>query len=300
MTAPAGNQRVVDLEGCFNFRDLGGYRTVDGRCVRWQRLFRADGLHRLTEADLAHLAGLGLATVIDLRTEKELDEVGRIAWPAPDLAFHHLPMLDVLPDRTTYPAWVDAGYVADRYVAMLEKGRDAVAEALAILTDPTAYPAVFHCAAGKDRTGLLAAVVLGLLNVSDEDIVADYALSQHAMTRMLHGSGPSGPRHASRSTVGLRPSSPPSLRRCRCSWRAFANGTAPSPAMPTFWESPARSYISSTRCSTTSRAGPESRPRRFLPPILGRVDRLRTTYCGGAPVLVQSHTSRPGLYELCG
>jgi protein-tyrosine phosphatase len=185
MTAPAGNQRVVDLEGCFNFRDLGGYRTVDGRCVRWQRLFRADGLHRLTEADLAQLAGLGLATVIDLRTEKELDEVGRIAWPAPDLAFHHLPMIDVLPDQTTYPAWVDAGYVADRYVEILEKGRDAVAEALAILTDPTAYPAVFHCAAGKDRTGLLAAVVLGLLNVSDEDIVADYALSQHGMTRML-------------------------------------------------------------------------------------------------------------------
>jgi protein-tyrosine phosphatase len=94
-------------------------------------------------------------------------------------------MLDVLPDRTTYPAWVDTSYVADRYLGMLEKGADAVANALAILADPAAYPAVFHCAAGKDRTGLLAAVVLGLLDVSDEDIIADYALSQQAMTRML-------------------------------------------------------------------------------------------------------------------
>jgi protein-tyrosine phosphatase len=56
---------------------------------------------------------------------------------------------------------------------------------LAVLADPAAYPAVFHCAAGKDRTGLLAAVVLGLLGVSDDDIIADYALSQQAMTRML-------------------------------------------------------------------------------------------------------------------
>jgi protein-tyrosine phosphatase len=185
MAMPLSNRRVVEMEGCFNFRDLGGYPTGDGRTVKWQRLFRADGLHRLTGTDLDQLADLGLATVIDLRTGQELEEVGRISWPAPDLAYHHLPMLDVLPDRTTYPSWVDASYVADRYVGMLEKGADAMAEALVILADPAAYPAVFHCAAGKDRTGLLAAVVLGLLGVSEEDIISDYALSQEAMGRML-------------------------------------------------------------------------------------------------------------------
>ena len=185
MAMPVSNRRVVDMEGCFNFRDLGGYPAAGLRTVKWEHLFRADGLHRLTDADLARLAELGLVTVIDLRTDQELEEVGRIAWPAPELTYHHLPMLDVLPDRTTYPAWVDASYVADRYVGMLEKGAAAVAEALAILASPAAYPAVFHCAAGKDRTGLLAAVVLGLLGVSDEDIIADYALSQQAMGRML-------------------------------------------------------------------------------------------------------------------
>ena len=171
------------MEGCFNFRDLGGYRTGEGRTVKWQRLFRADGLHRLTGSDLTRLADLGLVTVIDLRTGQELEEVGRISEP--DLTYHHLPMLDVLPDRTTYPAWVDASYVAERYEGMLEKGADAVAEALLILADPASYPAVFHCTAGKDRTGLLAAVVLGLLGVSDEDIITDYTLSQEAMGRML-------------------------------------------------------------------------------------------------------------------
>ncbi len=71
--------RLVELEGCFNFRDLGGYETTDGRTVRWRRLFRSDGLHRLTEGDLEDLAELGLATVIDLRTVAEVEERGRYA-----------------------------------------------------------------------------------------------------------------------------------------------------------------------------------------------------------------------------
>jgi protein-tyrosine phosphatase len=177
--------RRVELEGSFNFRDLGGYKAADGRTVRWRQLFRSDGLHRLTGADLDQLVGLGLRTVIDLRTAEEVSERGRIEWPAPDLAYHHLPMLDVLPNRDEYPSWVDAEFLADRYVGMLGEGTKAVTGALAILTKPSAYPAVFHCAAGKDRTGILAAVVLGLLGVADNDIVADYALSRAAMVRML-------------------------------------------------------------------------------------------------------------------
>jgi len=177
--------RQISLEGSFNFRDLGGYKAAEGRTVRWRRLFRADGLHRLTEADLNRLVDLGLRTVIDLRTLDEVVERGRIEWPAPDLAYHHLPMIDVLPDREEMPSWVSSSFVADRYAAMLGEGGEAVAEALAVLTDPHAYPAVFHCAAGKDRTGILAAVILGLLGVSDADIVTDYALSRAAMARML-------------------------------------------------------------------------------------------------------------------
>ena len=177
--------RHLTLEGCFNFRDLGGYAAAGGRRVRWRRLFRADGLHRLSPADLTVLSRLGLATVVDLRTPREVHERGRIEWPAAGLAYHHLPMLDVLPEADEFSGWVEPGYVAARYADMLRHGREAVARAVEVLAEPSAQPAVFHCAAGKDRTGILAALVLGLLGVADEDIVADYALSRGAMGRMV-------------------------------------------------------------------------------------------------------------------
>jgi protein-tyrosine phosphatase len=171
------------MEGCFNFRDLGGYAGSDGRRVRWRRLFRADGLHRLTGADLSALADLGLASVIDLRTTEEVSERGRIG--SQQVAYHHLPILDVLPPREELPTWIDAEFVARRYWQMLEGGGEAVSEVLAILADPAAYPAVFHCAAGRDRTGIVASLILALLGVSDDDIIADYVLSREAMERMV-------------------------------------------------------------------------------------------------------------------
>jgi protein-tyrosine phosphatase len=179
------DERFVDLDGCFNFRDLGGYPAAGGRTIRWRRLFRADGLHRLTDADRGDLGQLGLRTVIDLRSADEVIERGRIAWPAPGLAYHHLPMSDVLPDREELPTWVDASYVAGRYAVLLGQGSRAITQTLGVLADPSAYPAVIHCAAGKDRTGILSAVLLGLLGVPDEAIVADYSLSSGAMVRFL-------------------------------------------------------------------------------------------------------------------
>jgi protein-tyrosine phosphatase len=178
-------ERCIALEGCFNFRDLGGYETADGRRVRWRRLFRADGLHRLTDDDHVRLSDVSLATVIDLRTHDEVQERGHFQATAGDVGRHHLPMLDVLPPNEEIPAWVDPAFVARRYLEMLEAGADAMAEVLALLTDPSVYPAVFHCAAGRDRTGIVAAVVLGLLGVPDDVIVADYTLSRDAMARMI-------------------------------------------------------------------------------------------------------------------
>ena len=185
VSSSVSDSRFVDLEGCFNFRDLGGYRTAGGQTVRWRRLFRADGLQRLTDEDRRDLGDLGLRTVIDLRSGDELTERGRIAWPAPGLAYHHLPMFDVLPDREEFPTWVESAYVARRYAEMLDEGSEAISQTLRLLADPVTYPAVIHCAAGKDRTGILSAVLLGLMGVPDEDIVADYALSGGAMVRFL-------------------------------------------------------------------------------------------------------------------
>jgi protein-tyrosine phosphatase len=180
-----GFERRIDFEGCFNFRDLGGYGTVDGRRVRTQWLYRADGPHALSAADVGKLNDLRLATVVDLRTPQEVTERGCYLAVLPDVVEHHLSMIDVLPDAETLPDWIDPGVVAAQYRNMLERGRESIAEALVILADPSAYPAVFHCSAGKDRTGVLAALLLGLLGVPDETIVADYALSAAAMQHLI-------------------------------------------------------------------------------------------------------------------
>ena len=184
-TARTRFERDVALEGCFNFRDLGGYTTLDNRWVLPHRLYRADGPHALTASDVVGLRGLGLATVIDLRTPQEVRERGCYVEHLGDVIEYHLPLIDVLPDADELPGWIDPSVVARQYRDMLDRGQDAIVETLAILSDPSAYPTVFHCSAGKDRTGILAAVLLGVLGVPDDTIVADYVLSAAAMHRLV-------------------------------------------------------------------------------------------------------------------
>jgi protein-tyrosine phosphatase len=180
----ASSHRRLALEGAWNFRDLGGYVGAGGRPVRWRRLFRADGLDRLTAADIEQVAALGLRTVIDLRTGDEVSK-GRLSTDAGDVNWHHLPMLDVLPPREDYNGWVGPEYVADQYLAMLQSAEDSVSSFLGLLADPGSYPLVYHCFAGKDRTGVLTALILGLLGVEDHEIISDYALSKLAMEQLL-------------------------------------------------------------------------------------------------------------------
>jgi protein-tyrosine phosphatase len=177
--------RHVELSGCCNFRDLGGYPTTDGRVTAWRRLFRADGLSDLTDGDLETLDGLGVRTVVDLRTDTEAQTRGRFPAHVAHVAYHHLPLTETLPGEETAPEWHDATFVAARYRAMLADGTDSVVRAVRLLAEGANLPAVFHCSVGKDRTGVLAAVVLGFLGVADEVIVEDYALSGEAMVRVL-------------------------------------------------------------------------------------------------------------------
>jgi protein-tyrosine phosphatase len=183
----AALRRFVELDGVFNFRDLGGYRTTDGRTVRWRRLYRADGLGRLTPEDVEAIRPLGLRTVLDLRSQRELDERGRFPVEDHPVTFHHLSVLDQTWDqeqahREALPAHE---FLHRAYTAMLVDGRERFARAFELLAEPGALPAVFHCAAGKDRTGLLAMLVLGSLGVRRDDIVEDYALTEASMSRFL-------------------------------------------------------------------------------------------------------------------
>jgi len=177
--------RTLDFEGCVNFRDLGGYRTADGRTVAWRRLFRADGLNKLTPADRAQLRDLGLSTVIDLRTTDEAAQRGSFPVDEVPVRYVGLPLTDVLPATEDLPAWKEAAYVATRYGAMVSDGGPVLTEAIRVLASGDSLPAVMHCSAGKDRTGVLSALVLAFLGVPDETIVEDYALSAAAMERLL-------------------------------------------------------------------------------------------------------------------
>jgi protein-tyrosine phosphatase len=165
--------RQVELEGCHNFRDLGGYPTREGRRLRWRLLFRSDGLHLLTARDVARLrCELGIGHVVDLRSSGEIAIDGRGRLAAEALRIHHLPLFD---GAVAASADLSARLsLADRYFLMAEHAGRPIARVLETLADADA-PAVYHCAAGKDRTGVVSAVLLGLLGVEDAVIVADYA-----------------------------------------------------------------------------------------------------------------------------
>jgi protein-tyrosine phosphatase len=181
----AVTDRWIPLTACFNFRDLGGLETVDGRRVRSGVLYRADALHRLTPDDLDVLRRLGLRTVIDLRTQGELDRHGRIALADLDeVVHHHLSMVDQIWSADDMPSDDDAPTpqaFGEGYLRMLDGGGAATATAIRLLADGETLPAVFHCTAGKDRTGVLAALVLGQLGVPDAAIAEDYALTERAV-----------------------------------------------------------------------------------------------------------------------
>ena len=174
-------ERHIPFPTVFNFRDIGGYRAADGRSVRWRRVYRADGIHRLAVGDLEPL---GIRTVVDLRTEAERVERGFFADD--EIDYHHLPMFErtweregVLPDHDA------VAYLAERYADMLVSGPAALAGTFSLIADANALPLVFHCAAGKDRTGVTAALLLAVLGVADDDIADDYALSAGATEQFI-------------------------------------------------------------------------------------------------------------------
>ena len=144
------------------------------------RLFRADDLCRLQGEDLDRLTRLGVRTVVDLRRPAEVDARGRIPEAAGRTYSNvHVRHADWQPADFTAPD-ARTAYLVERYLEMADLGADGIGAALRLVAEPHAAPLVFHCVAGKDRTGLVAAFTLYLLGVSDEDIADDYALSELA------------------------------------------------------------------------------------------------------------------------
>ncbi|MBT2382131.1 tyrosine-protein phosphatase [Streptomyces sp. ISL-11] len=178
-------RRHIDFDRLHNFRDLGGYRTQDGRTVRWGRLYRSDALSKLQGADWDRYLSLGVRTVIDLRYPWEIEAKGRVPESAGqtyvNLSVEHRPY-----DQAEIDPGLDPWrYLADRYAEVALDGAEELKQALELIAGADDSPQVFHCASGKDRTGLLAALVLSLLDVGVDDIAADFALTELATDRLI-------------------------------------------------------------------------------------------------------------------
>lgn len=173
--------RSVALSGASNFRDLGGYAGQDGRLVRWRRLFRSDHLAGLTAQDAQTLSGLGLARAVDLRGQHEsaaqsysLSAVRYLALPIEPTVVQRAKEMAQAGQQMTAPIARDL--MQDTYRAFVSDNAQQFAALFAHLLEEDT-PLVFHCTAGKDRTGFAAALILRALGVSEGVVMQDYLLT---------------------------------------------------------------------------------------------------------------------------
>jgi protein-tyrosine phosphatase len=187
--------RHLDWEGCFNVRDLGGLPAAGAGVTRRGALVRADALDGLTAAGRRALAAHGVRTVVDLRggDEQRAESNGRPA----DVATIHLP-LGRIGDPEVRRRWGDRPVFATPlyYRSFLDRFAGNTAAAIAAIAGARPGGVAFHCAGGRDRTGLIAILLLTLLGVAPEDAVADYALSRERQAARFVALGVPDPQPA--------------------------------------------------------------------------------------------------------
>lgn len=178
--------RVLCWEACFNVRDVGGYEIPSGGRTRWRSFVRADNLVRLTPAGRASLVAYGVRTVIDLRApfERRIDPspFAPAGAGAGEVAYLHRPLLDREGADANVAAAVDAAPSVDAmYSLILERCRTQIGAAIRAVAVAPEGGVLVCCHAGKDRTGLIVALVLAVVGVPHATIAKDYALSERCL-----------------------------------------------------------------------------------------------------------------------
>lgn len=170
--------RLIPLEGAHNVRDLGGYMTRTQAATRWRSLLRGDGLHELSEADIDKLLQVGVTTVIDLRNAQETELEKNPFEAHASVRFHNTSLFHALAPIEMATAGENGGFdMAGRYREALDNCQEAIGEVLHFIAAAPDGTVLFHCSAGKDRTGIISAILLSIAGVEDDVIVADYALT---------------------------------------------------------------------------------------------------------------------------
>lgn len=163
----------MPVKGMCNLRDIGGYPTISGDCVSFRVCLRGDSPYALTGEDIGFLKDYGLKTIIDLRSESEKKEGNIRLYEEPWVSYHSIRLMDKM---------FSAGFeshpesLSMLYIQLLADNGKEFADAARIISESDGVT-LFHCAAGKDRTGMLAMLLLDLAGVPEEWIVADYTPS---------------------------------------------------------------------------------------------------------------------------
>ncbi len=167
----------LPLKNAYNVRDLGGY-PCDGGVTGWRAFIRADGLERLDETDILFLREYGVKTVIDLRSDDELktapDPEGLRAFTD----YFNIPLIPgAAADITKHVPNTPSGFLSEFYLLIFKNGHGALHTVMEAIAGAREGGILFHCAAGKDRTGIIAALLLGLAGVAQADILSNYEIT---------------------------------------------------------------------------------------------------------------------------
>jgi hypothetical protein len=177
--------RRLRMEGLDNVRDVGGLPLRDGGATRFGELLRSANLRYVTPGDVAHLVDVfGLRLVLDLRTAREVDRDG--PTPVAEAGVETVALSFIPEDEAPLPeTGDDTDPLLRAYLGYLVDRTENVVEAVRLLGQPDGGPALVHCAAGKDRTGVLVALVLDAVGVEREAVITDYALSAEHVESMF-------------------------------------------------------------------------------------------------------------------
>ena len=177
-----------DIIGAHNVRDLGGYKTKDGKVTQIGKFVRSDSLHRIHESGIRSLLKKNLTTVIDLRTKKELQEEPNLLAELRGVNFLNFPLLENLSPiflgAVTLSSASDDPLLAF-YLSALHERKAAIKEIFLAMSEAAPGLILFNCTAGKDRTGIISALLLSLVNVSSADIIKNYTESELAITELV-------------------------------------------------------------------------------------------------------------------
>jgi protein-tyrosine phosphatase len=176
---------LLNIQGAQNVRDVGGYPLTNGKTLQKRKFIRAGSLANLTPQGVASLRGLGVDCVVDLRSRRECELMPSRLPEDFAIARYHLPMLDHIQSDVSEGRFQFPSSMSAMYCGLLDGDQHTFREIFSIFADPRHNAVLYHCTAGKDRTGVTTMLLLGLCGLDDDSIIEDYSWSDQLIQQEL-------------------------------------------------------------------------------------------------------------------